>query len=486
MRKSCKYDRFAGAAAVGAAIFLSGAGYAADSTGPGDLDSAARAAAINAKLGYRGWDIPFPSYADSLSKDYAGYRSTLAQYGFGFVTFNGPLVEDNLLNTPRTVPSTFPTKCAPNAAITGQFCAGGRAYFGQRLDAADAQTMVLTYDTSRWGVPDGLLAIGAEFVATSDPVFLPAEHKMQLLSWYQTAFDRRVELEFGYLQGSQEIIGQTVGGNIFSPFGPSGAIPALNGLSTNSEATPMARATVVITGDLKNGFYDEPAVQRSLPVRGISSNAFTNEVLNNPTGFNFFSSEPGTRAVFVDEFGYRQQSKPGQLNEWFRTGVLYNNSTFTDLSKVLKNPSATVDGSGALVYALADQQITQPDKTQPGRGIYAGATYMYANPQTSAITQYSEARVYWKGPFDSRPTDMISLIYSHNQVSKYVNAQSAFLAPAAAIAPFTNAYTVSYNIHAFAGVYFTIGVSYIDNPSTKYFPGEGSALNLLASTFVVF
>jgi porin len=450
-------------------------------------DSAARAAAINATLGYRGWNVAWPSFADTLSQDAGGYRSTLALYGFGFLTYNIAIAGDNLLNTPRTVPSNFPVKCPAEANELGKLCAGNRAYYGQRPDYDESETFALTYDTSRWGVPDGLLTM--EFVVSvgSDQAYIPNDDgRLLVASWYQTAFDRRAELEFGYLQGSQEFIGQTVGGNFANPFGPSAGVPALLGLSGKDASTPMARATIPITGDFKNGLYDEVAVARSIPVRGFFPGGFQNEHNDNPSGFDFFSSEPGTGAVFIDEFGYRQQSKPGQLYEWFRAGTIYNNSTFSDLSRVAMTPTATVDGSGASAYVLADQQITQPDQMQPGRGIYVGGTFMYASPTIASFTQYDEGRIYWKGPLDSRPNDMFSFVYARNEVSKYLAATPVNALTGVAFAQSTNTYTISYTLRATAGVYVTLGLSYVDHPSVQFFQGEGGALLLQAATIIAF
>ncbi|WP_375786978.1 carbohydrate porin [Bradyrhizobium sp. Pha-3] len=150
------------------------------------------------------------------------------------------------------------------------------------------------------------------------------------------------------------------------------------------------------------------------------------------------------------------------------------------------DPNASIDGSGGSFYVLGDQQIYQPDSTRPGRGVYIGGTFMYASPNVASITQYDEARAYWVGPFDSRPSDMISLVWAHNDISKYVAATPFNPLTGVGVAPFTNTYTASYAARLAAGTYLTVGLSYSDHPSVRYFQGEGSALNFVSSLTLVF
>lgn len=122
---------------------------------------------------------------------------------------------------------------------------------------------------------------------------------------------------------------------------------------------------------------------------------------------------PGTRGLFVDEFGYKREATPTLLYSWVRFGAMYNNSTFRDYSKtvaaggLVRGPiGPTIDGDSGF-YFLADQQVSQfaPDTpTLAYRGIYIGGTAMYAPPQTTPVIEYFEGRLYSRGPFESRPT----------------------------------------------------------------------------------
>jgi len=162
---------------------------------------------------------------------------------------------------------------------------------------------------------------------------------------------------------------------------------------------------------------------------------------------------------------------------------MLNTSEFTDFSSV---GSAGTKSNVPGVYLLADRQLWQQAPSSDAssyRGIYAGFTYMYTPPETRAFYQYYEARAYWIGPFDSRPQDMITFSYTHNDISKYITSLINLNSPFTNI--FANKYTNTYGLTYFArlrpGVYGTVGIAYTDHPSISYFPTEGPSLNFLGS-----
>jgi porin len=437
---------------------------------------------LNTLYNFKGWNIPFPSYSDSLLQDYGGIRSTLATYGFGFIFVGDTLFERNMLSGPSVTPSNFPRCTTP----LGGVCSGGQAYFGQKPSVFTAGTGFLTYDLSRWGIPDGQLVVGGQYGWTSDQGFSPNFYGFKNLSWYQTLFDKKVEIKIGIVPTALEWTGSTVGGNWANPFGSAASIPVELGQSSADIATPMARVTWHITDKL----YDEIMVQRSLPVNGPTGNPIYDEVSSNPISIRFSSPIPGTRELYMDEFGYKQVATPGIYQTWLRFGALYNTSEFKDLSKLLIDPTATRSGAGGF-YFYADRQIWQQDPFSPSsayRGIYAGMAAMYAPPEVAAFSQYYEARAYWYGPFDSRPTDMLSLVYFHNVVSHYLADATNLTASQTGIygRNSTNTVTVSYTAHISPGIYGTVGLQYTDHPSIQYFQSEGSSLNFLGSLTYTF
>ncbi|MFT4190055.1 MAG: carbohydrate porin [Comamonas sp.] len=493
--------RLAGAAVAVVAGVLAGLGspaFAADSAEsaksaapPGDADadaaaaqaSAARAQALDAVYGYKGWNVPFPSYADTLTQDDGHWRSRLAEQGLGFQMQISPIFQANVLDTPRKVPSSGYLPCGANSLKYN--CAGGRSYFGQRPDAYFSGVAFLTYDMSRHGVPDGQIAVGAHFGLTTDPNFSPNALRIQNLSWYQTLLDKKVEIKLGYFPTMPEFAGTTVGGLVTSPFGPTASVPVVLGMSSNNTGTPNFRATWRVT----DSFYAQTGIQRSLPVNGPTGNPIYDEVRANRSGIAFSSSVPGTRVLYSNELGYKRPAAPGRAFTWLRAGALYNSSDFADFSRALQQSGATRRGSHGF-YALADYQLTQPASESPYtayRGMYVGTSFMYGDPRTSAFTRYYEARAYWYGPFAARPTDFLSVVYSHNQASRHarrvIDAYSAYTNLSAIDA--TNSITASYTARLRPGLYSTFGLGYTDKPSLQRFKGEGSSLNLLLSLYLI-
>ncbi|MGO4714394.1 carbohydrate porin [Bradyrhizobium sp. 2TAF24] len=435
-------------------------------------------AELNERYGVKGWNIPYPSYQDSLLQDAGGWRSALASVGLGFQAYNVAIFSNNMLNTPTQVPSTFPPCTARYAQASGTLCAGNQIYFGQRPSYISTPIVSLTYDLSRWGVPDGQLIVSGQHSISNDAAFMPNLLQVAELAWYQTLFDKKVEVKFGYVDNSHEFIGTFVGSNFASTFGPSAAIPIELGLSI--APTPTFRTTWHVTDTI----YVESAVQRSLAITGPTGNVVFDEALTNPTGLNW-NGPAGTRMLSISELGYKREASPGSPQTWARLDVLYNNSSFRDLSKLTTDPNATRDGNFGATFLL-DRQLWQQDPSSrftAYRGIYGGISVMYASPEMTAISQYYEGRAYWIGPFDSRPTDMISVVYARNVVSHYLADVTNLLSSLTGVyaARNSNSVTASYTAHLRPGLWGTLGVSYTDHPSFAYFKTEGSSLSFLAS-----
>lgn len=458
--------------------------------------AAARAtslARLDKLYGEKGWDIPYPSYEDTLLQDYGGFRTALASLGFGFQMQSANIFSQNTLKTPIKVPahSASGIPYPPcSSTSSNSICAGKQVYFGERTALNSITDPVLTYDTSRWGVPDGQIQIIGVYASHGDPGYTPNSFQMMGLSWYQTLFNKAVEIKLGYIANELEWVGTSLSGNVASSFGASASIPVELGQSVSPTTAPTARFTWHITDRV----YNEFGAQRSLPVHGPTGNAFLDETTLNPTGFTF--SRDGEGVLFMNEFGYKNSPAPNDPGTWARFGTMYNTSAFTDYSKLLTNPNATIQGNSA-VYFLVDRQLWQQ---APGsiftsyRGPYAGMSAMYAPPKETPFSQYYNARVFWIGMFDSRPIDVLSATYEHNVISRYIPDQlnaatstafnAGFPVPMAVHA--TNSYTIAYLVHIMPGIYAQVGLSYTQHPSLNYFKGEGNALNFLASTFLIF
>jgi len=210
---------------------------------------------------------------------------------------------------------------------------------GQKPSFHDISVVALTYDLSRFGVPDGQLQLAGNFNYATYQGFNPNCVTFHFLAYYQTLFDRQLKIKLGLVGNQNEFVGQNIGGGFASTGGPANSIITLLGMS----ASPVSKWSFRITGHLGK-FYNETAVMRSLVVNGPTGNALfdTNEL--NPTRlhWNVNTSScsptaevgaPGTRELFVNEFGYKQDATPRSFYTWARVGVMYNNSTFHDFTK---------------------------------------------------------------------------------------------------------------------------------------------------------
>ncbi|HEV2840394.1 MAG TPA: carbohydrate porin [Chthoniobacterales bacterium] len=451
--------------------------------------------------GVKGWNIGFPSFGDTLTQDYGGWRSSLALAGIGLIQYNSERFQANVLNTPREGPRLNP------------FYESAQIYWGQKPSFSNTNVLVLTYDLSRFGVPDGQLQFSGINANATYQGFNPDTQTLNFLAYYQTWFDRRLEIKFGLLANQNEFAGQTVGGGFVTTGGPANSIPTLLGMSVS----PVSTWSFRVTGHFGDKFYNETAVMRSLVVNGPTGNPLFDTDALNPTrlDWNVNTSSysptaevgaPGTGELFVNEFGYKEDATPGSRYTWLRLGAMYNNSTFHDFTKSVEDGGLVQGAIGPMVdgnagfYLLADQQIWQPapdSATTAYRGLYAGATVMYARPRTTPITQYYEGRLYAKAPFPSRPKDLVSLVAYYQVNSPFlVDNLNTLNATGTFGKSETWSATVAYLARLNAGVYLTLGLNYTANPSQALYFGpsqanpsqrfEGNALNFQATLFTAF
>ena len=256
---------------------------------------------------------------------------------------------------------------------------------------------------------------------------------------------------------------------------------------------------------------------RSLVVNGPTGNALFDTNALNPTrlDWNVNTSSysptaevgaPGTRELFVDEFGYKQDAAPNSLYTWARAGVMYNNSTFHDFTKSVADGGLMQGAIGptregnAGFYLLGDQQIWQSAPGSPDtayRGLYAGATVMYARPQTTPITQYYEGRLYMKAPFASDRRTSSRWLLTIRSTALIWSITSTHSTPVGTYGKSeTWSATIGYLARLRPGVSLSLGLNYTANPSQAFYFGpstanpsqrfEGNALNFQATLFTTF
>ncbi|MCP3418666.1 carbohydrate porin [Bradyrhizobium brasilense] len=431
--------------------------YAADATIANDYASnttpnlkAPTDAPVDPKsLGIRGLNVGLPGPADTIDPDIAGTRSALANLGIGYIGMSLNNVYDN----------TIPHAYAPTSPQ--------QLYNGQNFTASTQELMLVTYDLRRYGIPDGQIVVGAQENIYTWNNGGPNRLGFNTATFYRTFLDRTFELKLGYVANNWEFAGPYVGGSLASSvFGPSGSILYQGGMNNPTVPTP----TVILKYNIDDHFYDKAAVQRS-----VSPDGQVVEVNQNKIGLDW--TVPNAGVLYLNEFGYKRDAAPNVSQMWVRVGAAYNTSNYNNK----EIPGIRTEGN-SFYYLLADQQLWQsvPAQGSAGRGIYAGFSVMYAPPNLNTISQYYEGRLYWKGPFSSRPDDMISLVLTDTVFSKYLVDQALLKNQLAHTD--SKAATISYNAHLAPGIYASVGLSYIDHPTTvTYTTKTGSALNALAS-----
>ncbi len=431
---------------------------------------------LEKRLLLRGWDYNPPTYSDSLLQDVGGWRSKLAKAGFGVLGISMTSFENNLLNTPSQAPLQYTS-----------------AYWRRKTYASESPTynvqdyIAVTYDTSKWGIPDGQIILMTLKNDDNDALGnLPqVRWGADEIAWYQTLFSKKVEIKFGMVSNVDEFMGSYIGGIFANTFGAGASIPFLLGMSVGT--VPSAR----FTWHIADGVYEELGVQRSYPTHGPTGNPWVDESTDNPHGLAFNSDIPGTGELVLNEFGYRKSAAPGRPYVWARFTTFYNNGVFTDFSQFAQGiTTATVRGNNAQSFYL-DRQVWQQNPSSAAtayRGIYAGLTYQYAPANATAVTSYYQGRLYWTGPSQKRPADMIQVVYNHNEFNKYIADHTNQTSATTGLygQKRSNSYSLIYLAHLKRGIYGTTGLTYTDTPSSTYFMGEGSALSFLGGMTLVF
>ena len=388
-------------------------------------------------------------------------RNALADNGISYFGIEAATYSDNLLRHGLPPGNQF----APDSRDLQQ-------YSGQLPTYTSVFNMYLLYDLRRYGIPDGQLVVGADLISTNWNPSGPDGIIMSEASYYQTFFNKKVEVKLGYVQNSVEFVGAQVGGSLANGiFGVTASLLNENGQNSSGASTPGLNVKVY----LPDNFYDKAGVARA-----TSPNGLLVERAQNPTGASFKVSNAG---VFViNEFGYRVDATPERPEMWIRAAANYTSSRYNLVSSPQRRDSPNFG-----LYLLADRQLIQ---TAPNaglgsavRGIYAGFSTEYAPSYFNVFSQYYEARIYGFGLIPGRPHDLASVVATRNVFSGYAvrRARSqGFLAHDS-----VNAITGSYGFSVLHGVNINVGLQYTDHPTAvRYTRSTGSALNVLLNAVI--
>jgi porin len=169
-------------------------------------------------LRIKGLNISLPGPEDTIDPDYAGIRSSLASIGIGYIGYSNNNFWNNLLPHEQTL-------------------FGEQTYNGQKPTFLTNNVMQLTFDLSRHGIPDGQIVVGGIAVYDTWEPAGPNALSLATLSYYQTLFNKQVELKFGYLNNLIEFWGR------WST--PNSGVLVINEVGYRKQAAPGQPATWV-------------------------------------------------------------------------------------------------------------------------------------------------------------------------------------------------------------------------------------------------
>ncbi len=413
------------------------------------------------ELKIRGWLLPVPGAANTLDQGLFGIRDTLANYGISYFGIEAATFSDNVIRHALPAGNQF-----------SKHSRDLQAYSGQLPTYTSVSNAYLLYDLRRYGIPDGQIVVGSNLTTTNWNPSGPDGILLSEASYYQTLFNKKVELKAGYLQNSVEFVGAQVGGSLANGvFGVTASLLNENGEDSSNTSTPGLDVKVY----LPDHFYDKVGVTRAISPDGPLA-----ERAQNPTGASFKVSNAGV--FWINEVGYRVSAAPGQASTWVRADANYTSSRYTEIlsPQVRHSPNYGL-------YFLADRQLIQTaPHGGPGsasQGLYAGFSIEYAPPYFDRFSQYYEARIYGFGLVPGRPHDLASIVATRNIFSQEaidVAHRQGLLAH-----DNVNAITGSYGFSIFHGINLNVGMQYTDHPTAvSYTRSTGSALNVLVNTII--
>lgn len=421
---------------------------------PPSEPAAAAGAPANPYANYqwKGIIVNLPPPPDTVTGNLFGYRQKLADdYGIGYIGVSDDVFFDNILRHDHH---------------------GTQEYIGQKPTSLSENNLLLTLDLSRYGIPDGQIVAGLSYASTSWNPAAPTSINLGTLTYYQTLFNKRVEVKVGLLSQVFEYLGLFTGGNLAGGlFGPSGQLFPETGATTSYFPT----YGINITGHITKHVYDKFGIARGVtPLGNVEEHNF------NPSSLRF--STPQSGAWVINEFGYIRPAEPDAPQTWVRAGSVFSAGHYSELD----HPGLT-SNANYFLYLCADRQVLQTS-SRPGqayRGLYAGFSAEYVPANLNFFSQYYEARVYGFGLLPHRPFDQASVVFSDQFFSSFLYGQLRLAHQL--VHGDSKTITGSYSFHLFPGFYVNAALGYTDNPSPLTYTGStGSALTVASGVAVFF
>lgn len=373
----------------------------------------------------QGSESPIITTCDTLAPEQFGLRKFLGDRGFlieGF--YSGSMIYDVLGHQQRP-----------------------QLYNGQRPNYSGTLWLNMTYDLERIGLnPGSQLTISMNNWQTAYTGAGIRGTSLSQLTVFQRFLDGRITLQFGYYGMLGQFYGIYLGtSTASSALGPLSIIPNQVGLSMYTP-TPGMDVRFYLPD---RRFYNHFGVSRSQSALGFLADSQAN-----PSGVNF--QVRGTRAVVVDEIGFRVYPQSNVKMTWFRAGGIYNATPYRDFR------TQTFRTGNHAWYAVLDRQLIQPDPKNPYRGWYVDLKTDHADQRKNVYSDDYAATIYAIGPLKSRPRDMLSIGFTYNKIGPA--AMRSLQSAAAKRFDHSTTTSVAYAAHVLRGLYFTTTASYTTRP----------------------
>jgi porin len=371
--------------------------------------------------------VTMPPLSDSLFGVDAGFRRAMLGQGMLLRVNVIPRFSQNLLEGP-----------APE---------GQQVYIGHRPTFISGVNPIFTADLRQLHLRQAQLNVGVGWRWSSWQPASPNTFAMTSLHFFKRWGDRRVEMKAGYITNDTEFVGLQVGGSTSTGAqGVYAVLPNEVGLSYFPLAAPSVNLRLKSTGYT----YFKTAAQRSLDAAGGQST-----VDRNPSGFRFLVD--GNGVLLINEGGYQRPSSASAPLAWFRAGYMRNSTHY------LNRDTEFRESGNYCAYVLMDYQLRMPDLSMPSRGLFVGGTAMTVPSQFNPYDRYYEARLYQRGTFSSRPTDVLSVIAGYRNHSRFFT--DPLVAQDKTVWRNSPSLTGTYTLHASRGNYLSLSLGYVRGPA---------------------
>ena len=368
-----------------------------------------------------------PSLSDSIIGLDSTFRQTLFKEGLALRVISQAQYAQNILDAP--VP------------------ADEQVYVGQRPFESAMVQPILTSDLHQLHLRHAQLYMGGVWNWVSWNPAGPKSLQLWDLYLYKALGDDRVQVKAGYISMNLDFIGLFVGGSTATGAqGVYAVLPYEAGMSYFPLTTPAV--TFRVRGP--NRTYVKSAAQRSIDPEGGPT-----EVARNHTGFRFVPH--GDKLLLIGEGGYLRDATKNAHEAWFRAGYMHNTTAYNNA------PTGRSESGNYCGYILIDYQLRSSNQEHPGHGIYAGGSFMMAPDSLNPYARYYEARLYKEAPLRSRPSDLLSVVASRTNYSRYFTDNIAREGKTVWRAGTT--LTGSYSMRASPGNYLSLGLTYVYGPA---------------------